>query len=144
MTIDITGRPPRIIAPGGPVSRAVAAMRHEPEPPRRGFLRGLLTLPLLGGAVSLIGAPSAVAEPVTPRLLATYSDWLLLERRRLHVALFPDPAERSTARSFLIGADTAANAFHLPIDGQAGSPAPSTRAALVLSTVGCDWREGGR
>ena len=41
---------------------------------RRGFLRGLTTLPLIGGGVALIGAPSAVAEPVTRSMLETYSE----------------------------------------------------------------------
>ncbi|MDP4006923.1 hypothetical protein [Methylobacterium sp. NEAU K] len=47
---------------------------------RRGFLRGLTALPLIGGGVTLIGAPSAVAEPITPRLLREYHDWLMFER----------------------------------------------------------------
>ncbi len=37
---------------------------------RRGFLRGLATLPLIGGGVTLIGNPTrAAAEPVTEDLL---------------------------------------------------------------------------
>lgn len=32
---------------------------------RRGSLRGLTSLPLIGGGVSLIGRPTAVAEPLT-------------------------------------------------------------------------------
>lgn len=35
---------------------------------RRGFLRGLVSLPLIGGGVTLIGAPTAAATPVTPDL----------------------------------------------------------------------------
>lgn len=43
---------------------------------RRGFLRGLTRLPLIGGGVALIGAPTAVAEPLTPALLDSYEAWL--------------------------------------------------------------------
>ncbi len=39
---------------------------------RRGFLRGLVTLPLIGGGVTLIGNPTAAAEPVTKELLVNY------------------------------------------------------------------------
>lgn len=47
---------------------------------RCGVPRGLVSLPLIGGGVTLIGAPSAVAEPVTHRLLREYHDWLMFER----------------------------------------------------------------
>jgi len=33
---------------------------------RRGFLRALAGLPLIGGGVTLVGAPTAVAEPADP------------------------------------------------------------------------------
>ena len=36
---------------------------------RRGFLRGLAHLLLIGGGVTLIGNPTAAAEPVTEELL---------------------------------------------------------------------------
>ena len=39
---------------------------------RRSFLRGLVTLPLIGGAVTLIGDPTGPALPVTPDLLDGY------------------------------------------------------------------------
>jgi hypothetical protein len=48
--------------------------------PRHGFLRQLCTLPMLRGSVTLLGAPTAVAEPITPDLFATYDRWLTLER----------------------------------------------------------------
>ena len=126
----------------GPVTRAVAALRADhPDDPatRRGFLRALAALPMIGGGVALIGAPEAVAEPITRDLLVTYADWLLMERRRLLKTLYPDPAERVFARRSVIGSE-AADAFHIPFDGRGGSPDPTTRAALVLSAVGCDWR----
>jgi len=50
-------------------------------PGRRGFLRNLVTLPLIGGGVTLIGNPTRAAEPVTPDLLDSYNAWLLSWRR---------------------------------------------------------------
>jgi hypothetical protein len=49
------------------------------EMPRRGFLAQLVKLPLIGGGLSLIGQPQAVAEPVTPGLLEAYRSWLVME-----------------------------------------------------------------
>ncbi len=56
---------------------------------RRGFLRSLTTLPLIGGGITLIGAPSAVAQPVTDGLLMAYNEWLFMERRMLCEQLSP-------------------------------------------------------
>jgi hypothetical protein len=145
---------------------------------RRGFLRGLVTLPLIGGGVSLIGAPSAVAEPITPALLAAYRRWLEMEQ----YLLFEEIPEQPPARARLSlegrsGSDVAAilraeerldelyadirarwhhfraraqfggEVFRSPVDRlyltrdmAIVSPPASTRAALVLSAVGCDWR----
>lgn len=116
----------------GPVTRAIAAMRQEPEPPRRGFLRGLLTLPLIGGAVGLIGAPSAVAEPATGHLMREYADWLVYEHHRVMAEIVGEDTSASSQWQSCFGrawkwhrADR-----HIP---------PSTRAALVMSAVGCEW-----
>lgn len=54
---------------------------------RRGFLRGLTTLPLIGGSVALIGSPVRAAQPVTPGMLATYSAWLHYEQRAIQCAV---------------------------------------------------------
>lgn len=110
---------------------------------RRGFLSGLATLPLIGGSVALIGSPSAVAQPVTRDLLVGYSDWLLLERRILNMELFPNAEDRQAVRHVYLG-NRATEAFHIPPDGDWKAVAkPSTRAALVLSTVGAEWRREG-
>jgi hypothetical protein len=52
---------------------------------RRGFLSQLCTLPMLGGGVSLLGAPTAVAEPVTTGLLDAYRNFLTGELNLLEM-----------------------------------------------------------
>ena len=66
---------------------------------RRGFLRQLCTLPMLGGGVALLGAPTAVAEPVTPGLIDAYARWLTLERYLLIEERPQAPRERMFSRS---------------------------------------------
>lgn len=125
---------------------------------RRGFLRGLTTLPLIGGGVALLGAPTAVAEPITDQLLDSYDAWLEFERRslqwerhrgtdmihRMHLPFVMQMYDRdhqpkglATPCDWIPAANGGArfhNGDELP---------PSTRAALVLSAVGANWREGG-
>ena len=50
---------------------------------RRGFLRGLTALPLIGGGVTLIGNPRGSGRAVTADLLDSYDTWLVYERRYL-------------------------------------------------------------
>ncbi|TXN39957.1 hypothetical protein FV225_08090 [Methylobacterium sp. WL93] len=140
----------------GPVTRAIAAMRNdEPVPPRRGFLRGLLSLPLIGGGVTLIGSPSAVAEPLTLPLMRRYVAFLAREHGHAHDELLGmlSPEERYYSGYYSpLSAPIAPLAdkmlSHWPMDARADAMVtaapPSTRAALVLSTIGADWREGGR
>jgi hypothetical protein len=146
--------------------------------PRRGFLRQLCHLPLIGGGVALLGAPTAVAEPVTPDLVEAYRRWLWLEHAllleevpKLAPQMEPRPPmdgwADSDIRAYLgaeqrltqVRADFIAECcnFHFRAGFTAGDPSPvdrfylnreraivsapaSTRAALVLSAVGCDWR----
>jgi hypothetical protein len=123
---------------------------------RRDFLRGLTTLPLIGGGVTLIGAPSAVAEPVTDELLRSYDAWLDMERRFLKWERFGNRPENTefngckcvwydprTKRVFdFVPADNAGSRYH-----RSQNPLvqlqPSGRAALVLSAVGCEWKGSG-
>lgn len=49
---------------------------------RRGFLRGLTSLPLIGGGVTLIGNPTRAAVPITEALQDTYIAFLAHEHRR--------------------------------------------------------------
>jgi len=115
---------------------------------RRSFLRQLVGLPLIGGGVTLIGQPTAVAEPVTLDLLEAYKCWLSEELSYLawEMASRLDceqryHAEDAVERSRLIRSVK----FNV---GEAGhwhdstTPNASTRAALVLSTVNCDWKGG--
>ncbi|GJD36775.1 hypothetical protein [Methylobacterium aerolatum] len=108
---------------------------------RRGFLRGLTTLPLIGGGISLIGAPSAVAQPVTTGLLMAYDEWLFMERRMLCLEQCPGDDTRENFRPTNTGAHT----YHFDGPGHWRDPhrLPSTRAALVLSAVGCEWEGRG-
>ena len=114
---------------------------------RRGFLRGLASLPLVGGGVALIGTPTAVAGQPTPDMLEAYKTWLHFERRFLAWEMADDPAclaryrfagEDRVERSRLIGRsifEVFGDASHTHNRGTS-----SSRAALVLSAIGCDWR----
>lgn len=105
---------------------------------RRGFLRSLAALPLVGGAVSILGNPTAAAEPITPAVLDAYSEWLFMERRLLCREMYPG----HRGSDAFVPANTGARDYHIPpypADWR-DLPGPSTRAALVLSAVGCDWR----
>ena len=114
-----------------------------PMPARRGFLRGLASLPLIGGGVALFGQPTAVAEPVTVDLLATYADWLHFERRVLMSELTGHQPREAGKLALFVG--TRSDDFHFPRGmTYQQAPQPSTRAALVLSTVGLNWREASR
>ena len=111
---------------------------------RRSFLRGLASLPLIGGGVTLIGQPTAAAVPVTPDLMHSYKSWLHMEHRMLSWEMAGYDIERSKVmeRSFLHnspGDDFHWQWSHRGYQGQAGwrgAPQPSTRAAVVLSAVG--------
>jgi hypothetical protein len=104
---------------------------------RRGFLRGLTTLPLIGGGVTLIGNPTAAAEPISEQLLDSYDNWLFFERMTLHRERYG----RTDGMKFVRMCD----GFVGFVDGMdRGQSSASNRAAVVLSAVGCPWREGGR
>lgn len=122
---------------------------------RRGFLRGLVSLPLIGGGVTLIGRPTAAATPITPALLRTYAGWLAVEYgealieldtigaadRPVRIALAVEQFRRDWCKdsAVLNPSSGGGQRFETP-----PVTAPSTRAAVVLAAVGHDWREGGR
>lgn len=125
---------------------------------RRGFLRSLTSLPLIGGGLAIVGAPSAVAEPITDELLDNYLAFLAHEHREALVERERRSAERAEAdqiskgRAYYEGyaASVAEQMRRSPnmlwfpddpgIKRTVQAAFPSTRAALVLSAVGLDWR----
>ena len=111
-------------------------MHEQPDHARRGFLRGLASLPLIGGGVTILGNPTRAAEPVTLDLLDNYNTWLTCEQRRLVEEI------AGVGRSGYFAINNPAWFYHWEQFGKPPLPAPSTRAAIVLSAVGCDWREG--
>jgi hypothetical protein len=141
--------------PNTPVPAAATGL---PETmPRRGFLRGLASLPLIGGGVTLIGSPTKAAVPVTDALHERYLAWLAHEHRAaVHEHMFrgalaswkPDPGnyEKTAVEYATRSARGGTEYMHwfpdVPdIKRAVASAPPSTRAAIVLATVGCDWQE---
>ena len=113
---------------------------------RRGFLRGLATLPLIGGAVSIIGTPVRADVPVTPDLLEAYKTWLDMEHRFLTWGMSRNP-EVCARYGFREDADPRERWDAIRNHCHAGyycpnEAHPETRAAAVLATVGHDltWR----
>jgi hypothetical protein len=115
---------------------------------RRGFLQALSTLPLIGGGITLIGQPTAAAEPVSEALLHSYKSWLQMEHRMLsyELAKYDSEVAHIIERSSFCG--NAGDRWHFRhemidadrIAGWERQPQPSSRAAVVLSAVGCAWR----
>ena len=106
---------------------------------RRGFLRGLTTLPLVGGGVTLIGAPSAVAEPLTPALLDSYDAWLFYERRYLRFQRYggADKDLGYDRRFVIMDTETGRRFDWLAVDNAWGAfhnqhPHPTDRACSAL------------
>ena len=103
---------------------------------RRHFLRGLAALPLIGGSVSLNGQPTAAAVPVTDDLLYAYNEWLFYERRLLCREHFGTQkgSQRTAMEGFI---PSCGESFHFPSGREwTEVPKPSTRAAVVMATVG--------
>lgn len=122
------------------------------DPARRGFLRQLASLPLVGGGVTLIGKPTAAAVPVTQGLLNSYDTWLAVERNWLRFERFGSSGEpdgfydpvsveavfrdRRTGEcwDFTHYANAGARFDH-------GRPGPISRAAVVLAAAGVDMSQ---
>jgi hypothetical protein len=115
---------------------------------RRSFLRGLTQLPLIGGGVSLIGNPVRADVPITKDLLDSYDAWLDAERRWLQWERYRNLDHyNATAIHPFIDRLNGGNYDYVPLanggtrfHGLDRAPA-STRAAIVLSAIGCDWME---
>ena len=111
---------------------------------RRSFLRGLAALPLIGGSVTLIGQPTAAAVPVTPELMNGYKSWLCFEHSMLCHELVGYDVDRAKRmhREFYSNHPGFDWHFQFPnprvrLAGWPNAPQPSSRAAVVLSAVGC-------
>lgn len=130
----------------------VAPARHDdpaPVPPstaRRGFLRALAVLPLIGGGMKLIGNPIGVAAPASRDLLLSYKAWLHYEHRMVSYELAGYDLGTAHWIENYIAHDGEGAHWHFQWVGVPGAqgpagwqsaPQPSTRAALVLSAVGC-------
>ena len=117
---------------------------------RRSFLRGLASLPLIGGGVTLIGNPTAAAVPVTPDLMQSYKSWLRMEHRMLSWEMVDYDIERGKVMERTFIHDTPGDEYHWQWShrgyqgpaGWRGAPQPSGRAAVVLSAVGCPLKGG--
>ncbi|TDR93813.1 hypothetical protein [Enterovirga rhinocerotis] len=123
---------------------------------RRGFLRGLASLPLIGGGVTLIGRPVAAAVPVTDALQERYLTWLAHEhmaavkehayRKSLEAALRWGPAKRECSpEAYARGSEECAGYVNwMPpapdIEAMTKLTRPSTRAAVILSAAGVPLR----
>lgn len=118
---------------------------------RRGFLRGLTTLPLVGGSVALIGKPTAVALPLGDVMLDRYTGFIAAE----YVACMAERAYRQAvagARKVEVAGgwvsprfpammreeERATVARMVPTSLMLFSPGGTldSRAAVVLSAVG--------
>ena len=110
---------------------------------RRSFLRGLASLPLIGGSVAILGRPTAAAVPVTPELLERYSAWLAVEygETLIELAPFQQPNKayaefdrvwrRQWCQSIGTLQSRAGDRFAEP-----PLVPPSSRAAVILSAAG--------
>lgn len=120
---------------------------------RRGFLRSLTALPLIGGGLSLVGKPSAVAVPVTAELRTRYLGWLAREYAEALVEReffsFMDAGYEAGSPHVAAYLERKRHGLRYMTESYCGyecppvpSAPPSTRAALVLSAVGADWKGG--
>lgn len=101
----------------------------KPDASRRGFLRGLTTLPLIGGSVALVGSPTAAAVPVTGGTIATYLAWLHFEYRYVRWAV--------SSQGFVPMMNPGAG-FHSQVgDVHVAARRSVELAPVVLATVGC-------
>ena len=109
---------------------------------RRTFLRGLASLPLIGGGVTLIGNPTAAAVPVTDTLIERYQLFLAMEAREALIECRErrciregNPDQVVTMRDWtercVFAPDNPWMQGLLDAGGR-----PSSRAAVILSAAG--------
>lgn len=112
------------------------------EPSRRLFLAAGAAGAVFGALGAAIaqeaGRPELTAEE-REELLDAYDEWLYFERKLLHIERFGMNAAKTSVRWTK---NTPATHFHFPKEGMWNEqPQPSTRAALVLSAIGCPWQD---
>jgi len=110
---------------------------------RRAALGALASMP----ALAILGAPTAAAEPVTRALLERYVAWLANEHAAALVELYPIDPTSSDAASRMASWESQRRQTPLQwfpdapdIERLVTATKPSTRAAVVMSAVGCEWR----
>jgi len=111
---------------------------------RRSFLRGLAALPLIGGSVAILGKPTQAAVPVTMDLMQSYHAWLHYEHRMLSYEMAGYDVRLAQGIEGCTHMNNPGADYHFrqpytgrPLAGWPEAPQPSTRAAVVLSAVGC-------
>ena len=112
---------------------------------RRGFLRALAGLPLIGGNIALIGEPVAAATPISLDLLRRYAIFLgrELQAARIEMELIRSPryfADRGLSLNDPETWRSEAWWMEIPkepaVEALITSRPASTRAAVVLSAAG--------
>lgn len=99
---------------------------------RSGVLRGLATLPLIGGSVTLIGSPTCATAPAAPGTLTTCAAWRPFERRALVLGCF------GRQRGDMTRFTNPGSRFHAWSGPDAAGPGldARSRAAIVPAAVG--------
>ena len=110
---------------------------------RRSFLRGLASLPMIGGGVTLIGNPTAAAVPVTRDLINSYKSWLFMEHRMLSYEMAGYDSALAHDIERVSWAGSPGDTWHFQwgregarLAGWLEAPQPSSRAAVILSAAG--------
>ena len=92
-------------------------------------------------SAAFLPALACVMQAREDELLNAYDEWLYYERKLLHIERWGKELHGQTLA--LVPASRAA-AFHFPLwpARWEDRPKPSTRAKLMLETIGCEWRDG--
>ena len=101
---------------------------------RRGFLRGLVTLPLIGGSVALIGNPVRAAQVATPEQLLVYAAFAVNEMRQV--------LELVQAQGVAVGLLPGVMERHR--DTFPDKASVTVRAPVILSAAGVPLIMGGK
>lgn len=120
-------------------------LRPEAETPpllsgRRTFLRGLASLPLIGGSVAILGQPTRAAAPVETWMLDRYCGFLAIELResviQVREMLYASHPERWPGIREHVEESMWAPDFPQMI-ARLAPHRPADRCQIVMSAVGC-------